>query len=324
VRQRICAAIGAVFILSNGAATANELAVIVYPAAQTVGTPDIEIEGRVVERETLTALSPTDGWWRNLRRSVRRLINDEEDNVTVQVMLAGKTVSAVSDDEGYFRARMPLEPNIQPGWRRAMATAGRATGGAEVLLISTSTGAGVISDVDDTLLVTGVNSKRQLLRNSLLRNPVQRQAAPGMPALLSKLAAQQADGCCVFYLSASPRQLHTPIEEFLGINAYPRGVLVTRRVTNDSSSESVRDQRAYKLGQIERIFAAAPRRRFTLLGDDGEADPEIYDEIRRRHPDRVAAIWIRRVNPTPNRARIDGQGDVAELLRQQGIDTGAR
>lgn len=33
------------------------------------------------------------------------------------------------------------------------------------------------------------------------------------------------------------------------------------------------------------------------MGDDGQHDPEIYTELAREHPDRVAAVAIRQLSP---------------------------
>lgn len=66
-------------------------------------------------------------------------------------------------------------------------------------------------------------------------------------------------------------------------------------------------------GRCRRI-ERTPHVCYTLIGDDGERDPEIYEEARRRWPERIDAIWIRRVNPDPARARLPRQGDLAELL----------
>ena len=180
---------------------------------------------------------------------------------------------------------------------------------------------GLISDLDDTVLVTEVNSTRRMLANTLLRNPLQREAVPGTAALYHRLAARNPDAAAapIFYLSASPRQLHFAIETFLGHNGFPPGVLITKRVTNDDTSEPLLDQMAYKKAKIEEILARLPRVRFTLIGDDGERDPEIYDEIRKLHPERIEAIWIRRVNPAPEGATPADQGNLQELLDAQQV-----
>jgi phosphatidate phosphatase APP1 len=50
---------------------------------------------------------------------------------------------------------------------------------------------------------------------------------------------------------------------------------------------------------IEQIMRDFPRRRFTLVGDSGERDPEVYAAVARRRPEQVAGVFIRRV---PDRA----------------------
>jgi len=48
-----------------------------------------------------------------------------------------------------------------------------------------------------------------------------------------------------------------------------------------------------KLSQIGEIMGRFPDRRFILIGDSGEKDPEVYREIRRRFPGQVQEIMIR-------------------------------
>ena len=46
---------------------------------------------------------------------------------------------------------------------------------------------------------------------------------------------------------------------------------------------------------IRNILQRFPLRKFVLVGDSGEYDPEIYGSLARRFPDQVASILIRRV-----------------------------
>jgi phosphatidate phosphatase APP1 len=62
------------------------------------------------------------------------------------------------------------------------------------------------------------------------------------------------------------------------------------------------DSRAHKLGVIERLLADFPHRRFMLVGDSGESDPEIYAQVARTHPERIDSIAIRDVTGEDNRA----------------------
>jgi phosphatidate phosphatase APP1 len=45
------------------------------------------------------------------------------------------------------------------------------------------------------------------------------------------------------------------------------------------------------------VLGSFTARRFVLVGDTGERDPEIYADVAREHPAKVAAIYLR--DPTP-------------------------
>jgi phosphatidate phosphatase APP1 len=52
-----------------------------------------------------------------------------------------------------------------------------------------------------------------------------------------------------------------------------------------------------------------PRRKFLLVGDSGERDPEVYAEVARRHPDRVAGVAIREVEGKHSREKMQSRLD---------------
>jgi phosphatidate phosphatase APP1 len=239
-------------------------------------------------------------------------MNEEQAHVSVTVQIGQQRWPATTDAEGYFQLSIGELETSAPGWHEIVAVSGAARGTGRLLMVAPETTRGLISDFDDTVVVSEVNSKQKLLRHSLLKNFLQREAVPGVPALYSQLAATGSSA--VFYLSASPRQLQSSIQSFLDHNAFPRGVLITKKVTNDASSDPLHDQVAYKTANLVDLFERLPQVSFTLIGDDGEHDPEIYDALRQRYPQRVDAIWIRRVHPDADRARIAGQEDLQELL----------
>ena len=269
------------------------------------------VEGRVVEKRSGSAPKPDDSRLRNLWRNLRQLVNDEQDKVSLRVRFAGKTFEARTDQEGYFSVRAATPAAAKPGWNpvEVGTPGGELSARAEILIVPPANRLGVISDFDDTLIVSNVNDKSKLLKLSLLRNPQQRQAAPGMAAFLRQLAARnpQPAAAPVFYLSASPRQLQTSIQAFLDRHGYPRGVLLAKKVTDDKTRDPLTDQARYKTARIEALLRELPALRFVLIGDDGEKDPEIYHDIRTRFPERVEAVYIRRVHPDPGRRRFPEQ-----------------
>lgn len=292
-------------------------AMVIYPAYGDAH--GAVIEGRVIEARRGRPPSEADSWWRNLVRNARLLMNDERAGARVRVNVAGSVRRAVTDAEGYFRIEVASPLLLAPGWHPLRGRVGAVEGEGALLVVPPQNTLGVISDVDDTILVSDVNDKSRLLANSFLKNALQRDAVPGAARAYHALASRNPVPAAtpLFYLSASPRQLSASIQAFLDGNQFPRGVLITKRVTNDSTSEPITDQAAYKIAKIEEILARLSHVRFVLVGDDGERDPEIYHEIHARHPQRVEAVWIRRVHPDAGRATYPEQRDFAQLLASQ-------
>lgn len=301
-------------LLAAGTALAGGDAITLYPAyGDARGTV---IEGRMVEKHDLADPRAEDGEVHNLVRNVRLLKNDERKGRAVDIEIEGRQWQAKTDSEGYFRQPVGPEAGLAPGWHTVRARSGQASASGEALIVAPTVKLGLISDLDDTILVTEVTHKSHMLRNTFLKNASQRRAVPGMAHLYAGVAAKAGATAPIIYLSASPRQLHASIAEFLRRNDFPPGVLITKRIGHDRDSEPLLDQFAYKTAKIEDILARLPGVRFILVGDDGERDPEIYDWVRQHHPERVEAIWIRHVSPDPKRARPEGQRNVAEVLAE--------
>ena len=67
----------------------------------------------------------------------------------------------------------------------------------------------------------------------------------------------------------------------------------------------LQSQEAHKLAAIEPILETYPKRRFILIGDSGEQDPEIYAKVATKHGGQVVAVFIRNVtNETSDNARF--------------------
>ena len=298
-----------------GAAEAD--AIVLYGAYGSNGSG--VVEGRIIERKSSPEPAASDGKRRNLGRNLRLLINDERAARALQVRVGGRVLDAITDAEGYFRVEVTGLDGLPPGWHPVRAISGEASAEGGLLLVPDANVHGVISDLDDTILVSDVSYTGRMLARAFLANPLQREPVPGTAQLYHGLAERNPEplSAPMFYISGSPRQFYTAIQLFLQHNAYPRGVLITKRITDDATSEGLRDQVTYKIGKISEILARVPKVKYTLIGDDSERDPEIYAEVQRLYPERVEAIWIRRVSPDPERPRLAGQGDLEELLRTQ-------
>jgi phosphatidate phosphatase APP1 len=58
----------------------------------------------------------------------------------------------------------------------------------------------------------------------------------------------------------------------------------------------------HKVGELEALFKRFPKRTFILIGDSGEADPEVYGRVARNFPASIRHIYIRKVPGATNDA----------------------
>lgn len=290
--------------------SADERHVIVDDAWS--GSAGYHFSGRLTEARPIAG--PRQGLTRTLYRNTRLLLTrGEEGAVTWRV--AGAEWTVRTDDDGYWELASNQPLALQPGWH-AIATEPAASSPAGLLVVDPANRLGIISDLDDTVLVSDVLQKKTLLKNSLAVPAARREPVAGMADLYRRLLNPNPapDASAVFYVSASPKQLTDNLRTFLAHNGFPRGVLRLKEIS-ESSNDSLLDQRDYKRRTLTAVFAAYPGVRFALFGDDGEQDPEIYAELQTKFPAQIEGVWIRRVDPNPARAKFPGQKDVAELLR---------
>jgi hypothetical protein len=156
-------------------------------------------------------------------------------------------------------------------------------------------GLSVVSDIDDTIKHTEATSKSKMLANTFLR-PFE-----GIEGMAELYRAWQTQGVAFHYVSSSPWQLYRPLSEFCAGTNFPEGSMHLRYFNmRDQVLKRFRLLRQNsKVGIIAGIMKRLPERKFILVGDSGEKDPEIYRFLARRYPTSVAAILIREVAGRP-------------------------
>jgi phosphatidate phosphatase APP1 len=275
------------------------------------GAQGYRISGRLTEIRPAPAKDS--GRMAALYRNIRMLFTSGEEGL-VTCRVEENEWSPRIDGHGYWVLAGSQPLNLAPGWHE-IKTEPAASTQAGLLVADPRNALGIISDIDDSILISGVMSKRALLANSLTVPAEKREAVPGMAALYSHLLKENPapESSAVFYVSSSPRQLTDNLRRFLQANGFPRGVLQLKGIAS-GSGDTFGEHKVYKLRRIETILAAFPQTRFHFFGDDAERDPEIYAEVQAKHPTRVAGVWIRRINPAAHRPVFPGQHDVRQLL----------
>jgi phosphatidate phosphatase APP1 len=223
---------------------------------------------------------------------VRLFLVDAESDKSVSVDIGGrKALLGPSGSDGHLYGTVELSASagIEGGWVPFLSDEGRGFRG-EVQLVGPE-GVSVVSDIDDTIKVTGVRDRRELLANTFLRPFT---AVEGMAAAYRKWEAR---GAVFHYLSGSPWELAGVLTDFLVREGFPKGGFHLRKIDYDPAGvQRLADPpTGLKNEAITALFDRYPRRRFILVGDSGERDPEIYGELARSRPGRVERIWIRDV-----------------------------
>jgi phosphatidate phosphatase APP1 len=163
-------------------------------------------------------------------------------------------------------------------------------------------GISFISDIDDTIKVTGVTNGNVLFENTMLNEFA---FVKGMNHLYNHWKTkytQLGHDVQFHYVSGGPWQFYPVLQEFLhsAEAAFPEGTWHLNQIFRDLASfmTFIRSPLIFKVEVIKPLIASFPHRKFVLVGDDGQQDPEVYAEIAQEFPDQVLHIFIHHVNGT--------------------------
>ena len=291
LRRRLHIGYGPVYILPyRSYGVANELSVM----------------GRVIEQKTTILTEDDDTWWDNLVNMYRRFASHEIAGVPLRVTYGDDSVDTVTDAEGYFRAKLPLTPPLQfSGWFnvKVKLTTPAAFGkdevdaDASVLIPPGDASFGVISDIDDTVVLTHATNFLKMARMVFLKNFRSRLPFPGVSKFYQalRLGAKGNGDNPIFYVSSSAWNIYDLLIDFLEHNEIPFGPLLLADYGLDQTSFPFASHDTHKRTQIEQILSTYPNLPFILIGDSGQRDHAIYQQINYDYPGRILAIYLRDV-----------------------------
>jgi phosphatidate phosphatase APP1 len=264
----------------------------------------LRVTGRVLNQKPKISKSDvTPSAWRT---SLNNFNTYEIKNVQVTLWYNEKRVACcVTNSEGYyfFEVHVPCETidETQTKWLPYKVQCNYQEFAQEKKSWALRPNAlfdyGIISDLDDTLIHTGVNSflKWELIKNSIFTLAEERVPIDYASQFYQALQ-NQSKGVDrpFFYLSNSPFNLYSYLQVFLRIHNFPRGVLLLRDFPN-LWRQMFNREKPHKQKEILQILNIFSDKSFVLIGDSGEHDPSIYTEIAQMHPSRIKAIFLRRV-----------------------------
>lgn len=189
-----------------------------------------------------------------------------------------------------------VHADLEPGWQTFTFTVeGQEPVETTAFIVAESTRFGVLSDVDDTVMVTALPRPFIAAWNSFVVDEHARLPVPGMAVLIDQLLRQHP-GAPMVYLSTGAWNVAPTLRRFLGRHLFPAGsmLLTDWGPTHDRWFRSGKE---HKLANLRRLASEFPHVKWLLIGDDGQHDEAIYSEFMDEHPDSVAGVAIRRLLP---------------------------
>jgi len=279
---------------------------------QSYGThTQFQIRGRALEDEIIDLTHKS--YFNLLLNSWKRFESDEIKHALLAIRLPDDRVfNVTTDSHGYYHLEETItglnELANSEGWLDYEVSYAEEHPGrtiqkdnkflGEILIPSARASFGIISDIDDTILHTGVVSsmKWQVIYNTIFRPAGRRVPLKGAAEFYHKLhnGKKGNEANPIFYVSHSPWNLYRYLEFFLIENNFPKGPILLRCFRNILRRKT-KGEKPQKQKEIMSILATYPDLPFILIGDSGEKDPVIYMEIANQYPERIKAIYLRGV-----------------------------
>ncbi|MDD7505671.1 MAG: DUF2183 domain-containing protein [Actinomycetaceae bacterium] len=229
------------------------------------------------------------------RRGWHQFFTTQVGFLPVTVRIGAQEFKTSTDRNGYVNLLVENH-GLEPGWHEVeIIPAAGAAVKAPVMIVSPDASFGLVSDVDDTVLVTWRPRAILAAWNSCVMHTNTRQAVPGMNKLYGQVLMGTPDAP-VFYLSTGAWNTYSTLMEFIESNDLPVGPLLMTD-WGPTPTGLFRSGIEHKKTQLRNLLIMFPHIEWMLVGDDGQHDPLIYADLAAEHPSRVKAILLRELDP---------------------------
>ncbi|MCM5663154.1 App1 family protein [Galbibacter mesophilus] len=243
------------------------------------------------------------------------------ENATVKVSFLDETITTKTTKDGYFRICVPKK-NISAGWHEFSAEAyyeDYHSKEQSEFLKPFPGKIGVISDIDDTFLISHTNNILKKVYVLLTKNVNKRKIFEDVAEhyqLLSEAGREgEVEKNTFFYVSSSEWNLYSFILNFTRLHKLPKSVFKLKKIKTGLGDFlfSGRGNHSHKFDKIKDILEFYPEMRFVLMGDDSQKDPFLYQRIVKYFPKNVAAIYIRQTGKKQKEKTLEALESVSSF-----------
>ncbi len=291
---------------------------------------EAHLNGHVLDDRRMYEAEENDRRRRNFKAMISRYMADAIPGIRVRICFEQQEKIVKTDENGYFEAVFNFRKPRTPGWHHATFEVmdklvdyqeEREYGG-EVLLVGDNSEYGLISDIDDTILVSHATQVHRKLELILTKNAKTRMPFRGVSAFYRALQSTHNEGTPgnpIFYVSSSEWNLYDFLEDFCDTQKIPKGVFMLRDLKENlwSLVKTGGGSHHHKTHKIRRILDLYDSMPFVLIGDSGQRDAEIYAEIIANYPGRILAAYIRDVSDSKRDTYV---AHLSDRINEKGVD----
>jgi phosphatidate phosphatase APP1 len=300
---------------------------IIQPYRGYGSDAEVFLMGRVFRQLTFGSRVREGTLYRDVIDVARRLLRWGVADAILLARFGGTEQRVRTDRDGYFRVHLYPDqcPPSDRLWHRMdlellRPVPANAWATGDLFVPPSTARYVVISDIDDTVMYTGVANKVKMLWRLFVQGARSRVAFPGVAAFYNALHEGVSGGELnpMLYVSRSPWSLYEVLDEFFNLHHIPIGpILFLREWGLRLHRPFPRRAKDHKLHLIRHMLGLYRNLPLILIGDSGQRDPEIYAQLVREHPGRVLAIYIRHVSRSSARTRA------IEALAKEVIEAGS-
>ncbi len=301
----------------------------ILPFESYASNSRVFIRGMLTEDKGISRPRPGHSRWTNLLAMIKRFSGEGIPGADIKIECLGQSKVVETDEYGIFDVEFTnIEtPNnkIRLTYRAELMDElveeqPRIIARGHVHLPGKNARTLIVSDIDDTIIVSYASKTIRKLRLLLFKNALTRVAFPGVTALYEALREGRGEeNNPFFYVSSSEWNLYDMLHDFFEFNQFPPGVLMLRtmKIKGIKLLFSGKGKHEHKIDKIEHLLKVYPELNFILIGDSGQKDPEIYYHIMKKHPDRIKAAYIRHIRAGLQEKRFL---ELSNDLKKRGMD----
>ncbi len=281
----------------------------------------VYIRGMVIEDKGLTKPEDRQKVWRNMLATIKRFSSDQIPGVKVKASFHEMSAVTETDELGFFSFTFNVEHISDAILKRDWHTVqfelldeivedqGLVTGEGEVRIATANEKRIVVSDIDDTVLISHSTRVWAKLKLMLFRNALTRMPFKGVATFYCALEKGKEKDAFYpfFYVSSSEWNLYDLLENFFDHNNMPKGVFMLRKLEHSIYKfwKTGQGDHENKYNNIKFLLNLFEKQNFILIGDSGQRDTLIYNRLAHEFPGRIDAIYIRKIGSKTSITNIE-------------------